>query len=175
VNIYLIGFMGSGKSTAGKRVAALLRWRFEDIDRMVELKEGMKVPEIFSARGEAYFRSAESAALREVSARTRTVVACGGGTPCSPENLQVMKSTGVTVYLKLSVENLVSRLSRHGNDRPLLRNTDSDTLVVRVSSLLGERSQWYEQADLIIDAALSEEEEMTSLIAETLRSKGAYL
>lgn len=175
MNIYLIGFMGSGKSTAGKKVAALLRWRFEDIDRMVEKKEGMKVPEIFSARGEAYFRSAESAALREVSARTRTVVACGGGTPCSPENMQVMKSTGVTVYLKLSVEHLVSRLSRHGNDRPLLKDTDSGTLAGRVSSLLGERSQWYEQADLTIDAALTEEEEMTSLIADTVRSKGAYL
>lgn len=175
MNIYLIGFMGSGKSTSGRRVAALLRWRFEDTDRMVEKKEGMKVPEIFSASGEEYFRSAESNALREVSARTRTVVACGGGTPCSPENLQVMKSTGVTVYLKLSVENLVSRLSHHGNDRPLLRNTDSDSLAGRVSSLLGERSQWYEQADLVIDAALTNEEEMTSMIAETVRSKGAYL
>lgn len=167
--------MGSGKSTAGKRVAALLRWRFEDIDRLVEQKEGMKVTEIFSAKGEKYFRSAESAALREVSSRTRTVVACGGGTPCSPENFQVMKSTGVTVYLKLTVEDLVSRLHRHGNDRPLLRNTDPGELADRVRSLLGERCHWYEQADLTIDAAVTEEEEMTSLIAETVRSKGAYL
>ena len=167
--------MGSGKSTAGKRVAALLRWKFEDIDRMVERMEGMKVPEIFSARGEEYFRNAESAALREVSARTRTVVACGGGTPCSRANLSLMKSTGIVVYLRLPVEILVSRLSRHGNDRPLLSNTDPDELVRRISTLLGERSQWYEQADLIIDAALTEEEEMTSQIAETVRSKGAYL
>jgi shikimate kinase len=175
VNIYLIGFMGSGKSTAGKRVASLLRWRFADIDQMVEQKEGMKVPEIFSARGEEYFRKAESAALTEVSGRTRTVVACGGGTPCSMENLQVMKSTGVTVYLKLPVENLVSRLSRCGNDRPLLRNSDPGELTGRVSSLLGERSHWYEQADLIIDAAVTDEEGMTFLIAETIRSRGAYL
>lgn len=175
MNIYLIGFMGSGKSTAGKRVATLLRWRFVDIDRLVEQKEGMKVPEIFSARGEEYFRSAESAALRQVSAKTRTVVACGGGTPCSAENLQVMKSTGLTVYLKLSVENLVSRLKRHNNDRPLLSNTDPGEFTGKVSSLLGARSQWYEQADLVIDAAVTKEEEMTSLIAETVRSRGAYL
>ena len=175
MNIYLTGFMGSGKSTAGKRVAALLRWKFEDIDRMVERMEGMKVPEIFSAKGEEYFRNAESAALREVSARTRTVVACGGGTPCSRANLSLMKSTGIVVYLRLPVEILVSRLSRHGNDRPLLSNTGPDELVRRISTLLGERSQWYEQADLIIDAALTGEEEMTSQIAETVRSKGAYL
>lgn len=175
MNIYLIGFMGSGKSTAGKRVASLLRWKFTDIDRLVEQKEGMKVPEIFSARGEEYFRRAESAALIEVAGRTRTVVACGGGTPCSPENLQVMKSTGITVYLKLPVENLVSRLNRPGNDRPLLRNTNPGELTGKVSSLLRERSHWYEQADLVIDAAITEEEEMTSLIAETVRSRGAYL
>jgi len=167
--------MGSGKSTAGKRVAALLRWRFEDIDRLVEQKEGIKVPEIFSARGEAYFRSAEAAALRQVSAKTRTVVACGGGTPCSAENLQVMKSTGITVYLKLPVENLVSRLSRHSNDRPLLSNSDTGGLAGRIGSLLGERSHWYEQADLVIDAAATDEEEMTSLIADAVRSWGAYL
>jgi shikimate kinase len=175
VNIYLIGFMGSGKSTTGKRVAAILRWKFGDIDRLVEQKEGMKVPEIFSGRGEEYFRRAESDALREVSAMTRTVVACGGGTPCSAENLQVMKSTGVTVYLKLPVADLVSRLNRPGNDRPLLRNTGSAELSDRVSNLLGERSNWYDQADIIIDAAVTEVEEMTTLIAETVRSKGAYL
>jgi shikimate kinase len=175
MNIYLIGFMGSGKSTAGKRVATLLRWRFEDIDRLVEQNEGMKVPEIFSTRGEEYFRSAESAALRQVSAKTRTVVACGGGTPCTAENLQVMKSTGITVYLKLTVENLVARLKRHGNDRPLLSNTDPVELTGRISSLLGERRHWYEQADLVIDATATDEEGMTSLIADTVRSRGAYL
>jgi shikimate kinase len=175
VNIYLTGFMGSGKSTAGKRVAALLRWRFEDIDRLVERKEGMKVSEIFSARGEEYFRSAESDALREVSARTRTVVACGGGTPCSQANLSIMKSTGIVVYLRLPVEILVSRLRRHGNDRPLVSNADPAEMTGRVSTLLAERSHWYEQADLIIDTAVTDEEEMTSQIAEMVRSKGAYL
>jgi shikimate kinase len=175
MNIYLIGFMGSGKSTAGKRVASLLRWKFADIDRLVEQKEGMKVPEIFSARGEDYFRRAESDALTEVSVRSRTVVACGGGTPCSQKNIHVMKSTGIIVYLKLPVEILVSRLNRAGNDRPLLSNTDPGELTGKVSNLLGERSHWYEQADLVIDAAVTKEEEMTSLIAETVRARGAYL
>jgi shikimate kinase len=175
VNIYLIGFMGSGKSSAGKRIAALLRWKFADIDRLVEDKERMTVPEIFTVRGEEYFRLAESGALREVSDSTRMVIACGGGTPCSAENMTVMKSTGVIVYLRLPEEALVSRLKRSRNERPLLKGADPEELGRRVSELLRTRSPWYEQADLIIDAGNTDEEEMTALIAATVRSKGAYL
>ncbi len=167
--------MGSGKSSAGRKVAALLRWKFEDIDRLVEEKERMTVPEIFASKGEEYFRKAESVVLSEVSCGSRTVVACGGGTPCSAENTDVMKSTGVTVYLRLSEEALVSRLKRSRNERPLLTGAEPEELGKRVSKLLRNRSPWYEQADLIIDAGNTDEEEMTAMIAETVRSKGAYL
>ena len=104
MNIYLIGFMGSGKSSAGKGIAALLRWRFTDLDKLVEEKEGMTVAGIFATKGEEYFRKAEAEALQDVSGRTRTVVACGGGTPCSDKNISLMKATGVTIYLRLAVE-----------------------------------------------------------------------
>lgn len=175
MNIYLIGFMGSGKSTAGKRIASLLRWKFTDIDKLVEKNEGMTIPEIFSSAGEERFRMAEGEALKEVSHRTRTVVACGGGTPCSEENMMIMKSTGVTVYLRLPVETLVSRLNHSGNRRPLLREARDSELHAMVQELLDKRSSWYEQADLVIDSDNVPEEEMTALIAGLVRSKGAYL
>jgi shikimate kinase len=167
--------MGSGKSSAGKRIAALLRWKFADTDRLVEKNEGMTIPEIFASVGEEKFRLAEGLALSEVSGRTRTVVACGGGTPCSEVNMAVMKSTGVTVYLKLPEKILVSRLSHSGNRRPLLNVADNAELITRVRELLGKRSHWYEQADLVIDGENTSEEEMTALIASLVRSKGAYL
>lgn len=175
VNIYLIGFMGSGKSSAGKGIAALLRWNFNDLDKLVEENEGMTVTGLFASKGEEYFRRAETEALRRVSVRTRSVVACGGGTPCSEENMAVMNSTGLTVYLRLPVEALVARLRRSGSQRPLLKDAGPEELDSRVRNLLAARSSWYERADLIIDAESLTEEGMTAMIAAAVRSKGAYL
>jgi len=167
--------MGSGKSSAGKGIAALLRWRFTDLDKLVEEKEGMTVAGIFATKGEEYFRKAEAEALQDVSGRTRTVVACGGGTPCSDKNISLMKATGVTIYLRLTVDALVSRLSRSRTDRPLLKDAGPDELHSIVQKLMGKRSSWYEQADLILDSETMGEEDMTAMIAGTVRSKGAYL
>jgi len=167
--------MGSGKSSAGKGIAALLRWKFADLDKLVEEKEGMTVSGIFASKGEEYFRKAETEALRKVSVRTRTVIACGGGTPCSEENMAVMNSTGLTVYLRLPVEALASRLRRSGTQRPLLKDAGPAELDSRVRNLLDLRSSWYERADLILDAESMTEEEMTASIAGAVRSKGAYL
>ena len=167
--------MGSGKSSAGKRIAALLRWKFADLDKLVEENEGMTVAEVFTSKGEDHFRTSETEALRLVSDRSRTVVACGGGTPCSEENMALMKSTGLTVYLKLPVGALVTRLRRSRTHRPLLRDAGPDELETRVQTLLSVRSSWYEQADLILEAETMTEEEMTAIIAGAVRSKGAYL
>lgn len=167
--------MGSGKSSAGKGIAALLRWKFADLDKLVEEKEGMTVSAIFASRGEAYFRRAETEALRLVSDRKKIVVACGGGTPCSEENMAVMKSSGLTVYLRLPAECLVARLRRSRTNRPLLKDAGQDELDSTVRALLAVRSSWYEQAELILDAEKMTEEEMTAIIADAVRSKGAYL
>lgn len=167
--------MGSGKSSAGKGIAALLRWKFADLDKLIEQNEGMTVAEIFAARGEEIFRQAETEALRSVSDRTRTVVACGGGTPCSEVNMALMKSTGVIVYLRLPVEVLASRLRISRTPRPLLDNAGPEELADRVRDLLDRRSMWYEQADLIMDTENMNEEEMTTMIAGAVRSRGAYL
>ena len=167
--------MGSGKSSAGKGIAALLRWKFADLDKLIEEKEGMTVSGLFASKGEEYFRRAEAEALRKVSALTRAVIACGGGTPCSAENMAVMSSTGLTVYLRLPVESLVTRLKRSGTQRPLLKDAGPAELDSRVRNLLSVRSSWYERADLILDAETLTEEEMTAMIAAAVRSKGAYL
>lgn len=167
--------MGSGKSTAGKRIASSLRWNFADIDRMVEENEGEAVSDIFARRGESYFREAESLALRAVSERSRTVVACGGGTPCSHENMEVMASTGVIVWLRLPVHEITERLRKSSNVRPLLADAEGDELHTRVTRLLESRECWYERADLVIDRINDTIEDITVKVAALVRERGGYL
>ena len=119
--------MCSGKSTTGRKIASSLRWSFIDIDKLIEEDNGLSVADLFAIRGEQYFREAERKALMTASARSRTVVACGGGTPCSAENIAIMKETGVIMYIKLPVDILVSRLEKSKTVRPLLmKNGETD-------------------------------------------------
>jgi shikimate kinase len=175
VNIYLIGFMGSGKSTAGRKMASLLQWAYSDIDKLVEEKEGCSVPDIFTHSGESYFREAESEVLRSLSSRSRTVVACGGGTPCSHENMGIMKSTGVVVYLKQTAEVITKRLQKSKTVRPLMNGLGRDEMMTRVVEMLDSRSQWYEMADLVVDGQNETIEEITARVAGLVREKGAFL
>jgi len=167
--------MGSGKSSTGRKIASSLLWNFADTDKIVEEQEGASVPDLFRQKGEDYFREAEARALRTVSGRSRTVVACGGGTPCSADNLEVMRSTGVIVYLKLPVEELAQRLQKSATVRPLLLGTGKNEMTSRVQELLESRTVWYEKADLVIEGPGTTVEEITSLIADLVRSRGAYL
>jgi shikimate kinase len=167
--------MGSGKSFTGKKIAASLRWSFVDTDRLVEEENGISVEEIFSHYGEPFFREAEKKALRNIALKSRNVVACGGGTPCSEENITVMKETGVVLYLKLPVTTLVARLQKSRTVRPLLQYATDADLTKRVQELLELRSPWYERADLVADGMTSSVDEMTGQLAEIIRDKGAFL
>lgn len=167
--------MGSGKTTAGRKLAAAFRWAFIDTDQMIEERHGMSVAEIFSGPGETVFRSTEKEILQAVSEKSRTVVSCGGGTPCNDENLKLMKSSGIIVYLRLSVKALASRLGHARTVRPLLAGRKERELEEYISGLLEKRSGWYEQADIIIDAVNTSFEEVTRLIADKIRDKGAFV
>jgi shikimate kinase len=167
--------MGSGKSTTGRKIASSLRWSFIDIDRLIEEDNGLSVAELFALHGEQYFREAERKALITASARSRTVIACGGGTPCSAENIGIMKETGVIIYLKLPVDVLVSRLEKSKTVRPLLVKNGETDLAVRVQELLARRSEWYEQADIIADSQNTTVEKLTGQLADLIRARGAYL
>ena len=167
--------MGSGKSTTGRKIATSLHWSFIDTDRLIEEHNGLSVAELFTLHGEQYFREAEKQALKTASARSRTVVACGGGTPCTEENISLMKETGVILYLKLPVDILVSRLEKSKTRRPLLMNNGGTDLRVRVQKLLAKRTGWYEQADIIADGQNTTVEKLTGQLARLIRDRGAFL
>jgi shikimate kinase len=152
--LYLTGFMGSGKSSVAPILANTLGYASVDIDAEIEKATGKRVTEIFSEQGEEFFRSVEQTLLRDASRRHACVVSLGGGTIANEENLKIIKSTGVLVYLRLDVEHIFRRLKFKKN-RPLLIQSDGtrltdEELLARISGLLVAREPFYIQSDVII-------------------------
>ncbi len=142
-NIILIGFMGSGKSTLGRRLARLTGSSFVDTDEMIEQQQGRAIKDIFAQEGEAYFRDLETKALEELLQRDEDgVIAVGGGLPVRSENRALLKKLGLTVYLNASVDTLEERLSGD-KKRPLLQGADVRS---RIEGLMAEREALYLEA-----------------------------
>lgn len=146
-NIFLIGFMGAGKTTVGKILAKRLRLTFIDLDEVIEKELNLTIQEIFSRYGEDFFRDAETKALRSIADKDRYVVATGGGVVLRKENWQIMIANGITVYLRAPAEVLWTRV-RNNTSRPLLQ---VENPFERLCELFTQRSPQYEQADLIVD------------------------
>lgn len=156
--IFLTGFMGSGKSTIGPILANTLGFQFVDLDKLIEERAGQRIVEIFETKGEKHFRELERQLLAEVASASDFVISLGGGTIANEENVRLIKEHGALVYLKLSPEEVLRRVS-HRNDRPMLKDEQGrvlppDELKRRVLSLLQHREQYYNQADIIVSADL---------------------
>lgn len=144
--------MGSGKTTIGRKLASLLNYRFIDLDTHVERTENRAIASIFEDGGESAFRKAETSALSEVAGmREPKVVALGGGTICSPENLSLVKRHGLLVYLELPAAALASRLSGRTGSRPLLKDLAGAELVAAIEEKLNQRKGFYHEADIIVN------------------------
>lgn len=144
--IYLIGFMGSGKTTLGRALAAATGLRFIDLDEYIEEQSGATVREIFATRGEAAFREIERATLLEVSRMDDVIVACGGGTPCFGSNMELMNTTGLTVLLEASFPRLLERLTEGRAKRPLIAAMERDELEAYIRTTLNARMPHYSKA-----------------------------
>jgi shikimate kinase len=148
--IYLIGFMGSGKSFAGRRLAGELGLPFLDLDLYLEEKAGRTIFRIFEEAGETAFRKMEAAALRETERFSAAVIACGGGTPCFGGNMEWMNAHGLTIYLETPVELLVERLISETAHRPLLHGLDRPGLRRYIEEKLAQRAPYYRRASVIM-------------------------
>ena len=147
-NVFLVGFMGSGKSTVGQQLAGEIGKRFIDCDRVLEERTGVDIPYIFDLEGEDGFRRREAAVLRDLAARRGIVLATGGGVVGDPENRRVLSANGFVVYLHAPAELLYQRTSRDRN-RPMLHADDPRG---RIDALLAVREPLYrEVAELIIE------------------------
>jgi shikimate kinase len=152
MRIFLIGFMGSGKTTMGKQLAAKLGYQFVDQDHEVENKFKMSVNEIFATHGEATFRKAEREVLLSFENKENLVISTGGGAPCFFDNIQLMNKLGCSIYLKADPKTLVTRLKDSHNTRPLIKDKSEPELFDYVSEKLKERETFYNQATITIQA-----------------------
>jgi shikimate kinase len=168
--VYIIGFMGSGKSTAGKKLAASLGWSFIDLDRRIEEKAGKTIPRIFSQDGEEHFRKIESETLEGLNSKSDTVVSTGGGTPCHGENMHFMLETGLTIYLKMTPEQLTSRLLESSGERPLIKNIPDDKLKDFIEEKLAVREKWYQRASIVIDGMNLDINKLDSMVRSFIKS-----
>lgn len=150
--VFLIGYMGSGKSTTGRRLARRLGWTFVDLDQEIVKSIGMSIPDYFSQYGESAFRTIERDALRALDLNTPAVVATGGGTPCYHANMDWMNAHGKTIYLRLSSKVLWQRLSRTDVSlRPVLKGLEGEELLQFIESKLADRHPFYQQAQVVVD------------------------
>jgi len=148
-NVYLVGFMGTGKTAVGKELAKKKKWQFVDLDELIELREKRRIADIFVQEGEPYFRRIEKRVLKEVALEEKFVVACGGGIVIDKENIKIMKDTGIIICLTSTAEAILKRTSGYAH-RPLLNVSDPQR---QIELLLKLRSSFYAQADKTIDTS----------------------
>jgi shikimate kinase len=157
MKIYLIGFMGSGKTYVGKQLAQLLDYLFVDTDSLIENTEGVTVAQLFETKGETAFREIESDRLKGLSKWDNIIVATGGGAPCFHDNMAFINNSGITVYLKTNPQLLLDRLKPETEHRPLLRGRTEAELLAFINERVAEREAFYGQADIIIHQESNEQ------------------
>ncbi len=151
MTIFIIGFMGAGKSHWGKSIADSLHIDFIDLDEHIEHQENMTIIDIFNTLGETPFRTLEEKHLKQIGLNKDTIVAVGGGTPCFHNNMQWMNKHGISIYLRRTINYLEETLSKDFSNRPLLNNIDKDSLHSKIKNLIELREETYTKAHYIID------------------------
>ncbi len=150
MRVYLIGYMGCGKSTMGRKLSRMLGTSFIDLDKYIESKYFKTIPQIFEEEGEAAFREKERACLHEVSGFEDVIVATGGGAPCFFDNMEQMNRTGFCVFLDVVTEELAARLIKSKTERPLIKGKSAEELVDFIEGMMEKRRPFYEKARYIL-------------------------
>lgn len=164
MRIFLIGYMGSGKSTVGKKLARKLKLDFFDLDELIEKKAGKKIPDIFRDLGENTFRHIEKETLAEILLTDNYVLSTGGGTPCFFNNMELMIENGITLYLRMEAGMLAHRLLHSKTERPLVAGKSKEGLLAFISQNLTEREAFYSQAKFVVNGAELRIEDVVKLI-----------
>lgn len=160
--IYLVGFMGAGKTTLAQALARRLGWRAEDVDTLIEARERRSVAEIFAHEGELHFRAVERQVIYSLLPQRHTVVATGGGTFVDPENRAAINADGVSVWIDVPFDELLSRIPPNGR-RPLASD------LTQMTRLYEARQLAYQQAHIKLDAARSRPEALIDQLLDKLK------
>lgn len=164
-NIVLIGFMGCGKTTLGKKLSMRLKYSFIDMDRYIEHRVGITVAQIFEEKGEPYFRDLEKKAVEQLSREYGNIIATGGGIIKNGDNMHMLKQTGIVVYLKATPEHIFRNIA-NDDTRPLLQGGDK---LEKIRILMEERRELYEKyADVTVNVSPGNVNQITERIAREL-------
>jgi len=170
MKLVLIGMMGSGKSSVGRKVAKELNWDFYDVDSEIEKEAGKKISDIFASSGELDFRSLEKNMIQNLSQKDKIVLSTGGGAPCSEENWKALSQNGLILWLKASPEKLLERIQRKPLEtRPLLMQKSSP--LETLSRILQTRENIYKKAEYIVETEHLTLQEVTKKIVNWVKSK----
>lgn len=162
--IVLVGFMGSGKTTMGKKIAKKLNIPFIDLDSEIEKKYNLSILKIFQDFGEAKFRDMEFHYIRSLINKSNFVLSTGGGTPCYKNNISFLNELGITCYLNRPIKELSNRLHKSKKKRPLIEGLDNDELTYFISEEMKVREQYYRKSQLILNRKDQVPEKIISLI-----------
>jgi len=165
VNIALIGFMGTGKTSVGRLVAEQLRFEYLDTDELIKAQTGRSITDIFAKDGEPAFRTLEEKVVEELSSRAKTIISTGGGLPVNPKNLASLKSHALVVSLWSSPEKIWERV-RHQSHRPLLHDENPEA---KIRELLAARAPFYKQADVLLNTDLRSVREVAQQVVHQFR------
>jgi shikimate kinase len=164
--IFLIGYMGAGKTTIGKVLAKRMNLSFIDLDIYIEARYHKTIARLFEEKGEEGFREIERRILHEVALFENILISTGGGTPCFYDNIDFMNTAGQTVYLKVSPGELLKRLELTKHTRPVLNGRSGEGLCAFVMENLEKRSDYYMQASVIFDAeVMATENDLHTLVS----------
>lgn len=168
--LFLVGYAGSGKSSLGKRLARRMGLRFVDTDNVVEQQVGAPIADIFHYEGEEYFRIAERRAVESLANEAMDlVIATGGGLPTWRDNMEWMLRSGVTIYLRRSPEQILSRLSAYGREkRPMFRGKSDEELLEFMHQQMAAREEYYAQAHISVDCTTMSDDDVVEYIVNKL-------
>lgn len=168
--IFLIGYMGSGKTTIGKNLSKAMGLQFIDLDLFIEGRHRKTVGELFAERGETAFREIEHRTLEEIAGFENIIISTGGGAPCFFDNMELMNRLGTTVYLKVSEAELADRLIHIKQNRPLIKDKNREELEMFISESLRKREDFYNQAKLVFDTEqLLNKKDVDNMVANLVK------
>ena len=159
-NVYLVGFMGCGKTEIGKKISKKLNLEFIDTDFEIENKYSNSLNNLFKEKGEEFFRNEETELIKEIKKFNNKIIATGGGLPCHNKNLDLIEESGVMIYLRYSVNTLFNRLLKNSNKRPLIKNLNNNELRTYIETTLKKREKTYRRSHKIIECDYLSEKEI---------------
>jgi shikimate kinase len=171
MRIYLIGYMGSGKTTVSKRLSSLMNIPSYDLDQLFEERFKIEISSFFEKYDEGLFRNLESQLLKETTNIERGIIATGGGTPCFYDNMNWMNNNGITVYLQMHPLSIVNRISSSRKKRPLLASKSNAELISFIRGHMRQRNIFYSQAHIIVKAESINLEALSNLIIQEVAKR----